>query len=65
MNGPLCQVLAVALGQSVYLWNATTGSIDHLLTLQGPNDFVTRYMCPSMRLERVICFDFTVDVVPY
>lgn len=36
------QVLAVALGQAVYLWNAATGSIDHLLTLPEENDFVTR-----------------------
>lgn len=37
------QVLAVALGQAVYLWNAATGSIEHLLTLPDPHDFVTRY----------------------
>eukprot|EP00752_Nemacystus_decipiens_P004932 g4488.t1 len=34
-------VLAVALGQAVYLWNAATGSIEHLLTLPDQNDFVT------------------------
>lgn len=34
-------VLAVALGQSVYLWNATTGDIQHLLTLDGPTDYVS------------------------
>ncbi|CBJ28300.1 conserved unknown protein [Ectocarpus siliculosus] len=34
-------VLAVALGQAVYLWNAATGSIEHLLTLPNPHDFVT------------------------
>ncbi|CAB1111300.1 unnamed protein product [Ectocarpus sp. CCAP 1310/34] len=34
-------VLAVALGQAVYLWNAATGSIEHLLTLPDPHDFVT------------------------
>jgi cell division cycle 20, cofactor of APC complex len=34
-------VLAVALGQCVYLWNATTGDIHHLLTLSGQEDFVT------------------------
>lgn len=39
----LMQVLAVALGQAVYLWNAATGSIEHLLTLPDQNDFVTRY----------------------
>lgn len=36
------QVLAVALGQAVYLWNAATGSIEHLLTLPDQHDFVTR-----------------------
>lgn len=34
-------ILAVALGQCVYLWNAETGDIQHLLTLQGQDDFVT------------------------
>ncbi len=34
-------ILAVALGQCVYLWNATTGDIQHLLTLPGEDDFVT------------------------
>ena len=34
-------VLAVALGQCLYLWDATTGSIKHLLTLDGPEDYVT------------------------
>lgn len=33
-------VLAVALGNSVYLWNAETGSIDHLLELEGAD-----YVC--------------------
>lgn len=36
------QVLAVALGQAVYLWNAATGSIEHLVTLSAADDFVTR-----------------------
>ncbi|CAM9490997.1 unnamed protein product [Pylaiella littoralis] len=34
-------VLAVALGQAVYLWNAASGSIEHLLTLPEQNDYVT------------------------
>jgi cell division cycle protein 20 (cofactor of APC complex) len=34
-------ILAVALGQCVYLWNATNGEIQHLLTLTGDEDFVT------------------------
>ena len=34
-------ILAVALAQSVYLWNATTGEIQHLLTVEGANDYVT------------------------
>lgn len=34
-------VLAVALGQCVYLWEAATGNIRHLLTLQHDDDFVT------------------------
>ena len=34
-------VLAVALGQCVYLWEAETGNIKHLLTLHEDTDFVT------------------------
>lgn len=34
-------ILAVALGQCVYLWNARNGEIQHLLTLSGDEDFVT------------------------
>jgi cell division cycle protein 20 (cofactor of APC complex) len=34
-------ILAVALGQSVYLWYAATEQIDHLLTLTGSDDYVT------------------------
>ncbi|KAL7537160.1 hypothetical protein ACHAXR_007632 [Thalassiosira sp. AJA248-18] len=34
-------VLAVALGQCVYLWEADTGNIKHLLTLHEETDFVT------------------------
>lgn len=33
-------ILAVALGNSVYLWNADSGSIDHLLELEGAD-----YVC--------------------
>lgn len=34
-------VLAVALGQCVYLWNADTGEIQHLVKLEGVRDYVT------------------------
>lgn len=34
-------VLAVALGQRVYLWNAESGDITHLLTLRSNEDYVT------------------------
>jgi hypothetical protein len=34
-------VLAVALGQCVYLWNASTGAIQHLVTLPGADDYVS------------------------
>lgn len=34
-------ILAVALGQCVYLWNANTGDIQHLVTLSGADDYVT------------------------
>jgi len=34
-------VLAVALGQCVYLWDSESGSIEHLLTLDGADDYVT------------------------
>lgn len=34
-------ILAVALAQSVYLWNATTGDIQHLTSTQAPDDYIT------------------------
>jgi cell division cycle 20, cofactor of APC complex len=34
-------VLAVALGQAVYLWNADTGEITHLVTLPERDDYIT------------------------
>jgi cell division cycle protein 20 (cofactor of APC complex) len=34
-------ILAVALAQSVYLWNAANGEIHHLVTLEGSSDYVT------------------------
>ena len=34
-------VLAVALAHCVYLWNASTGDIQHLTTIHGPDDYVT------------------------
>ena len=34
-------VLAVALGQTLYLWNATTGDIDELMTMPGEEDYIT------------------------
>jgi cell division cycle protein 20 (cofactor of APC complex) len=34
-------VLSVALGPTVYLWNASNGAIDQLLELPGGNDRVT------------------------
>ena len=34
-------ILAVALGQCVYLWDSDNGEINHLLTLSGEDDYVT------------------------
>ena len=34
-------ILAVALAQSVYLWNASTGDIQHLITVENANDYIT------------------------
>ena len=34
-------VLAVALGRAVYLWNADNGAIEHLVTLNGSEDCIT------------------------
>jgi cell division cycle protein 20 (cofactor of APC complex) len=33
--------IAVALHQSVYLWNAADGRVDELTTLDGPDDYIT------------------------
>ena len=32
--------LAVCLGGSVYLWNASTGNIQQLLQMEGPEEYV-------------------------
>jgi cell division cycle protein 20 (cofactor of APC complex) len=42
-------VLAVALGQCVYLWEAETGNIRHLLTLRNEDDFVTSVAWATVR----------------
>lgn len=34
-------ILAVAMGPSVYVWNATTGEIGHVITLRGVGDYVS------------------------
>lgn len=34
-------ILAVALAQSVYLWNATTGDIQHLVSTETADDYIT------------------------
>jgi hypothetical protein len=41
-------ILAVALGQSVYLWNASSGHIQHLVTPQGRQDYVTSVCWSTM-----------------
>ena len=41
-------VLAVALARSVYLWNATTGEIHHLLTVDEGNNYITSVNWCSM-----------------
>jgi cell division cycle protein 20 (cofactor of APC complex) len=41
-------ILAVALGQSVYLWNASSGEIQHLVTLPGRQDYVTSVSWSTM-----------------
>lgn len=41
-------ILAVALGQCVYLWNANTGDIQHLVTLEGVRDYVTSVSWSTM-----------------
>lgn len=34
-------ILAVAMGPSVYVWNATSGEIGHVVTLRGAGDYVS------------------------
>lgn len=60
-------ILAVALARSVYLWNATTGEIHHLFTVQGV-DYITsvswceepghtKYIAVGTHLNDVHLFD--------
>lgn len=41
-------VLAVALARSVYLWNAGTGEIHHLVTVEDGNNYITSVSWCSM-----------------
>jgi cell division cycle 20, cofactor of APC complex len=60
-------ILAVALARSVYLWNASTGEISHLVSVEG-NDYITsvrwcsepgntKYICVGSHLNEVHLFD--------
>lgn len=42
-------VVAIALQKSVYLWNAETNSVDHLLELGGDDDVVTSVQWSGIR----------------
>lgn len=46
-------ILAVALGTSVYLWNADTGAIDQLLDLEGANYVTSLSWIPNGNLLSV------------
>ncbi|KAL7580592.1 hypothetical protein ACA910_003713 [Epithemia clementina (nom. ined.)] len=48
-------ILAVALAQSVYLWNATSGDIQHLVTVESANDYITSVCwCPTSSHSHLI-----------
>ena len=47
-------VIAVALNNSVYLWHASDGKIDNLVTLEGNDDYITRYPSPLPFLPSLI-----------
>ena len=60
-------VLAVALARSVYLWNATSGDIGHLISVEG-NDYITsvkwctepgntKYICVGTHLADLQLYD--------
>jgi cell division cycle 20, cofactor of APC complex len=60
-------ILAVALARSVYLWNASSGEISHLISVEG-NDYITsvrwcsepgntKYICVGSHLNEVHVFD--------
>jgi cell division cycle protein 20 (cofactor of APC complex) len=60
-------ILAVALARSVYLWNAGTGEISHLISVEG-NDYITsvkwctepgntKYICIGTHLADVHLYD--------
>ena len=42
-------VLAVALGRTVYLWNAATGGIEELYQCEGEDDYVSSEVCERGR----------------
>lgn len=57
-------ILAVGLAQSVYLWNATTGEIQHLITVDQPNDYITSVSwCPIPGHTRYIAVGTNASTV--
>lgn len=60
----MCNVLAVALGQCVYLWHAKSGDIDHLLTLEEEDDYVTSVTwCNNAGSEKFLAVGTNKSVV--
>eukprot|EP00057_Strongylocentrotus_purpuratus_P012072 XP_011666546.1 PREDICTED: LOW QUALITY PROTEIN: cell division cycle protein 20 homolog [Strongylocentrotus purpuratus] len=41
MDWSFKNILAIALDNTVYLWNANSGEIDHLFQLESPGDYIT------------------------
>jgi len=57
-------VLAVALAQSVYLWHAGTGVIQHLVTVDAGSDYVTSVSwCPTPGQTRHVAVGTNAAVV--
>jgi len=57
-------ILAVALGQCVYLWHAKSGEIDHLLTLEEEDDYVTSVTwCNNIGNEKFLAVGTNKSVV--
>lgn len=57
-------ILAVALSRSVYLWNATSGEIHHLVTVEDGNNYITSVnWCTMSGLTHIVAVGMNTSAI--